>query len=830
MMLVLHNRMWVVFSGFRRLGPTILMVFLFVPGLTSAEPDAWRFDLDAAVAGRPLVIWAAEESDGTWRSAHREPLHPFAGRSVADTALQEMTIAEDGLQTTFHINGDGNISNREVTVAAPMLDADHAEGRWSDGEGEGAAWCRRLSSGDDATGFFLVLDPPWIEAHRRRTRNLALYVSATLTDGVIEAVSVSAGGLFSDHDSDNTENGRNRHLWLRDPQGRWVTIWNGLKPPLVAHDLRLEEDGLRGSLTIDFTDEQRKEFRRHFAGVATTITIAARRFGHDLAGTFHSSDGGERSAGGRLSGWLGRPQPDTAIDWQAPPSNRAPAEIQTAAAADLATLRGSGGSDWSLKAADDDPFRWPGTDVFMRCPPFFVPNHPEAAAYRFVLDAKHLEPVELVTDPRSDVPVELWIESPVNLDDRRVTSLTVTALDADGKELAVILDRRCKRRPPPIALDSATLPSEALRRRAAALADHTAGIGTFRIISDPRLMPGRPPTHGKIHFSDSYVAQGLLGSLRAAYQATDDPVRRAALRARARMGAAYLDAAAGGRLGVTEYHWVQFYTTAWAGFAFLDAYAITGDERWRERALRHARMYREMQLPSGTWTWTNRNGGRYPDCGSYFAKKAQFPELATGEFLHFFVRLRLELETDEFRDVEAAAIVWERAQQLRDLRLRYHNYVQSSLAHNSTPLSALHLSLAALKSAEAGTPLLTDDEIALLARYIEDQWVLWRHVGEDGAIRPALTLCGHSRYNVPMTLAQIQMAEICLRLSRRLDDAVWRAKGLSLLNDLLITQQGDGDIHPRFDQQAGGEPLLTFTRADLAAGLMSIADLLDNAP
>jgi hypothetical protein len=503
--------------------------------------------------------------------------------------------------------------------------------------------------------------------------------------------------------------------------------------------------------------------------------------------------------------------------------------VQTAALDDLEALRVPGG-DWSLPAPEDDPFRWPGSTAFQRTPPFVIPAHPGATQYRFVFESNHFEPVERITEPRPDIPADLWATVPVNLDDRRPTVLTVTALSADGSEQAEVLRRRCNRRPPPAHLDGGTVSPAQLRERAQALAAHTAELGTMRHISDPVLMTGRPPSHGKMHLSDSYAGQGLLAPLRALYEGSDDEVEQAAIRARARLGAAYLAATTGGRLDVTNVHWVQFFTTAWAGFAWLDAYAITGDPRWRERALRQARMYRDMQLPSGAWTWTNRNGGRYPDCGSYFAKKAMFTELGTGEFLRFLTRVRRELDTDEFLDVEQAAVAWERREHLHDLRLRYHHYVQSSLVRASSPLTAFHLCLAALETADSGHPLLTDAETALLARYLEDQWVTWRRTGEDGGILPSRTACGTSRYTLHMTVSQVQMAEICLRLGRRLDDPVWRAKGLTLLNDVLRTQDEQGDIHPLFGHIRGGEPLTEFTRAGVVEGLRAIADLMDEEP
>jgi hypothetical protein len=110
------------------------------------------------------------------------------------------------------------------------------------------------------------------------------------------------------------------------------------------------------------------------------------------------------------------------------------------------------------------------------------------------------------------------------------------------------------------------------------------------------------------------------------------------------------------------------------GVAFLDLYAATQDDRWREAALMVGKAFAESQLPNGTWA----EGWKTPDipekrlAGARNDQERQAYEAGLipgihgphlheydgSEVLWFLGRLRHELKTDAVRDCEEKSYRW----------------------------------------------------------------------------------------------------------------------------------------------------------------------------
>jgi len=100
------------------------------------------------------------------------------------------------------------------------------------------------------------------------------------------------------------------------------------------------------------------------------------------------------------------------------------------------------------------------------------------------------------------------------------------------------------------------------------------------------------------------------------------------------------------------------------GTAWLDLYRLTGDPRWRDLVLEHARRLCSKQLASGTWTETDPDSG-----GTAYDAALGRPKVMSlhgpsmqqwdpSSTLYYLGRIRKELKTDDFRAAEDKTWQW----------------------------------------------------------------------------------------------------------------------------------------------------------------------------
>jgi hypothetical protein len=256
----------------------------------------------------------------------------------------------------------------------------------------------------------------------------------------------------------------------------------------------------------------------------------------------------------------------------------------------------------------------------------------------------------------------------------------------------------------------------------------------------------------------------------------------------------------------------------------LDAYAITGDPRWKAAALRVAEAFKRTQREDGTWAWVNRHSGQYDISGHHHG--VQMDHHDPGEILWFLGRLRVELNTDAYQKVErdglqwmlnnSAASSWWRTQ-------RGHNEIGFGSINSKTALGFLEYYLTDAPD--------VDEKVARgVLRYIEDQHVSWPRAPGEGRLPFASLNTAKSPGNVWSTA---QAAHLFILAGRRFDDELLVAKGRALLAGLLARQFPNGGFvvrwkgekpDPRFNEMFA----LAFAR--VADGLLGGAAALQAAP
>ena len=163
-----------------------------------------------------------------------------------------------------------------------------------------------------------------------------------------------------------------------------------------------------------------------------------------------------------------------------------------------------------------------------------------------------------------------------------------------------------------------------------------------------------------------------------------------------------------------------------AGEAFLNLYEFTGDERWKAAALRFARGLARFQKPNGTFEWVMGSGKVYEQVESFAIRLDIEPN--PSELLAFYGRLRHELKTDEFVQVERKALDYLRKwkqQQFTWLEVGPHSWpwAYPLKIHSRSPQ---HLALYLVAYADdKDRDLKLAEELAL---WSEDRNVSWERI------------------------------------------------------------------------------------------------------
>ncbi len=226
-----------------------------------------------------------------------------------------------------------------------------------------------------------------------------------------------------------------------------------------------------------------------------------------------------------------------------------------------------------------------------------------------------------------------------------------------------------------------------------------------------------------------------------------------------------------------------------AGDAFLNLYAATKDPRWKEAALRFARGLARQQKPDGGFRWVT-NGGqvyRWPDTfGATLYYEGQPSEL-----LCFFGRLRHELGTDEFAEVEAKALAylrrWVREQFLWvEVGPHSHCWAYPLRIHSVSPQHfALYL---AAYAREAERDVALAEELAL---WSEDRNIRWDRAEPEpgGPVRPrGFGSCDGYRSSGPPASFTARLALVYLALYRHTKRPLHLEKARALFAAVLMAQ------------------------------------------
>lgn len=272
-------------------------------------------------------------------------------------------------------------------------------------------------------------------------------------------------------------------------------------------------------------------------------------------------------------------------------------------------------------------------------------------------------------------------------------------------------------------------------------------------------------------------------------QLSDDPAERAdALEIAIVTGDTWLRSFMSNYLPDTYKGWAfdqWVYGTAW-----LDLYRLTGDERYREAVMEHARRLVAKQLPSGTWPDVEAHDGRAdvdPKTGRPFMLSIQGPSMQQWDpssALYYLGRVRKELKTNDFKPAEDKAYQWVMDNSVARMDWRKQGPGASEdhkmpwLTVPDCALFFFHYLALDLPGRAPDLDFMTD-----LLRWCEDRDVDWRRNTHATTIYPR-TL-SKSRTNKDI---QLRLAAAYAALARRTGKPLHAAKAEALAAAMLVAQ------------------------------------------
>ncbi|HSW49293.1 MAG TPA: hypothetical protein VLH09_03915, partial [Bryobacteraceae bacterium] len=320
-----------------------------------------------------------------------------------------------------------------------------------------------------------------------------------------------------------------------------------------------------------------------------------------------------------------------------------------------------------------------------------------------------------------------------------------------------------------------------------------AALLSARWLRDNPVFTAFRLNHGMIdglnHNGDGQLWSNTFGALYAglvvAQHAPDPAERQYGLDLAITVGEVWLRSFLAGYLPDTYKGWAfdqWVYGTCW-----LDLYRLTGDPRWRDLVLEHAKRLCSKQLPSGTWGETWPEGDVPPSVDA----KTGLPQIISiqgpsmqqwdpSSLLYYLGRVRKELKTDDFRAAEDKAWQWLVDNSIARFDWRRQGPGEST--QHKQPWGTVadcalqcYEYLALDLPGRKADPALMED----LLRWCEERAVDWRRQAHPTQVFP---------YVGPHRDTQLRLARACARQAQRTGSALWKAKAEALAGAMLTAQ------------------------------------------
>jgi hypothetical protein len=258
--------------------------------------------------------------------------------------------------------------------------------------------------------------------------------------------------------------------------------------------------------------------------------------------------------------------------------------------------------------------------------------------------------------------------------------------------------------------------------------------------------------------------------------------------------------------------------------AYLDIYALTRDERFKEAALDLGRVLAKAQQPSGGFIHAS-GGARQAWPGGVFGP-AEFRENGAEVALRFFGELRRACGTREFAEAEQKARTWTRVNALPTMMWQNvgHHSMEMTLIQDTVPAFATDYAIWLLDMAEDEQRDIK--EAIEVVRWCEERVANWSRDGEMDSARPFCS--GWGRAAGSGTKNAGRLAYCFARLFQETKDPLWKAKAEGLLQGLMEAQEpATGFIPPageRKTSSSGRRP--SYDMATAAEALATVPELL----
>jgi hypothetical protein len=363
-------------------------------------------------------------------------------------------------------------------------------------------------------------------------------------------------------------------------------------------------------------------------------------------------------------------------------------------------------------------------------------------------------------------------------------TVTLTALDADGKPLGEPQKRRFDKRAPFGGEVARSVTDEDLALELALRYPRTLAARHYGNIVSLWAVLTSPP-HDPIRCYAIRITHDPFAVL-ARWSA--DPAERARAAHLAEVWkTVYIPTLRSSPLGTRE----DYYSFGFVKETlnnYLSAHEATGRRQLLDEARHWAAVHARLIQPNGSWTWVDYTGEFHKGVWSPFINASSFFGRSTMDhdaapYVNFFGRLRKITGDDRHRDTELKGAHW---LMHNGLRTGYwpHQQQQSDSADsylaNVMAVESLEY-LLERAPATVGSVALAED----LARSIEDRWIDWG---------PVSVVHGGNFFNT----TPLPMAVNYLRLYRATGRPIYRAKAEALFHSYLINRDPVLGLPPGF--------------------------------